>query len=94
MIKVVAKVMIKEGMVDEFVEAAKTLVAASQKEEGNIYYTLNVSVDNPRAFAILECWESMEILGTHMKTEHFQAASAVMGKVAEGEMAIELFTEV
>ena len=37
MIKVVAKVLIKEGMVDAFVASAKTLVAASQKDEGNIF---------------------------------------------------------
>ena len=94
MIKVVAKVLIKEGMVDAFVASAKVLVAASQKDEGNISYTLNVSVENQRQFAIIECWESQAALDAHMQAEHFKTAMAGMAEVAETEMSIELFTEV
>ena len=94
MIKIVAKVLIKEGMVDAFVASAKTLVEASQKDEGNIFYTLNVSVENPRQFAILECWDNQAALDAHMQADHFKAAMAGMAEVAETEMTIELFTEV
>ncbi len=94
MIKVVAKVTVKEGMTDAFLAAAKPLVTASQKDDGNIFYTLNVSVDNPRVFAIMECWENKEVLEKHMQTEHFKTATGSIGEAAEGEMSIELFTEV
>lgn len=94
MIKVVAKVLVKEGKVEEFKAVAKKLVEASVADEGNIYYTLNVSVQNPREFAILECWENQDVLDLHMKTPHFLAAMGPLGELAEKEMTIELFAEV
>ena len=94
MIKVVAKVLVKEGMADAFVEATKELVAASRKDEGNVFYTLNISTDNPGQFAFMECWENKEVLDRHMQTPHFKAAGAAMAEMTEGEMSIELFTEI
>ena len=48
MIKIVAKMLVKEGMVEEFKKTAEELVKKSQAEEGCIFYSLNVSVKNPR----------------------------------------------
>lgn len=94
MIRVVAKVEIKKDKVDEFVEAGKALVAASKKDAGNIGYTLNVSVENPLQFAIIENWESKDALDAHMKQPHFLKGTEEIGKCAVGEMTIELFQDV
>ena len=65
MIKVVAKMLIKEDKVDTFVETCKELVAASKQDEGNIGYTFNVSVENPCLFAMIENWKDQASLDVH-----------------------------
>lgn len=94
MIRVVAKVLIKEDKVDTFITAAKALVDASRKDAGNIGYTLNVSVDNPRLFAIIENWQDQESLDAHMKQPHFLESMGATKECAETDMTIELFNEV
>ncbi len=94
MLKVVAKVLVKEEMKDAFVAAGKELVAASKQDAGNIGYTLNVSVDNPLQFAIIENWADQASLDAHMKQPHFLKAMAGMKDLADDDMSIELFCEV
>jgi len=94
MVRVVAKVLIKADKVDDFVKAGKALVAASKQDEGNIGYTLNVSVDNPLQFAIIENWQDKASLDAHMKQPHFLEGTAAIGECADGGMSIELFNEV
>ena len=94
MIRVVAKVLIKEDKKDAFLAAGKELVAVSRNDAGNIGYTLNVSVDNSLQFAIIESWESKEALDAHMQQPHFVKGTEEIGKCAEGEMGIELFERV
>ncbi len=94
MIKIVAKALIKDDKVNEFVEGAKALAAASRKENGNISYTINVNVQNPRQFAFIEMWEDQAALDEHMKTNHFLSAMAALKDQADGEMNIEVYTEV
>ena len=57
MIKIVVNMPIKEGLAESFKATAKELVEKSAAEAGNIYYTLNESVENPGVFAIMECWK-------------------------------------
>lgn len=94
MIRVVAKVLVKQDKLDEFVSAGKALVAASQQDSGNIEYTLNVSAENPLQYAIIENWQDQESLAAHMKQPHFLEGTAVIGECADGEMGIEMFHEV
>ena len=94
MIKVVAKMLIKEDKVDTFVEACKELVAASKQDEGNIGYTFNVSIENPCLFAMIENWKDQASLDAHMKQPHFIKSMAITKECAAGETTIELFREV
>lgn len=94
MIKVVAKALIKEECIADFTAIGKKLVEASQKEEGNISYSLNVSTENPRLFCFIEIWESPQALIAHSKSEHFLAAMGGMTPMADEKMTIEMFREV
>ena len=94
MIKVVAKVLIKEECIADFTAIGKKLVEASQKEDGNISYSLNVSTENPRLFCFIEIWESPQILASHAKTSHFLEAMGNIKPITEGKMTIEMFQEV
>ena len=94
MIKVVAKALVKEECVSDFTAIGKKLVEASQKEDGNISYSMNVSTENPRLFCFIEIWESPQVLIAHSKAEHFLSAMGAMTPMAEEKMTIEMFSEV
>lgn len=94
MIRIVAKALVKEECVSDFTAIAKKLVEASQKENGNISYSLNVSTENPRLFCFIEIWESPQILAAHSKSAHFLEAMRNIKPMTEGRMAIEMFKEV
>ncbi|MBR2122807.1 MAG: antibiotic biosynthesis monooxygenase [Lachnospiraceae bacterium] len=94
MLKVFAKMLVKEGCVEEFKATAKELIAKSQAEEGNIYYTLNESTADPRVLAFVECWKSKEALEIHEKTEHFTTIQPKLGALCEQSFPAELLNEV
>lgn len=94
MIKVVAKSLVKEACVEDYVKLAKELVAKSQSDSGMVYYNLNVSVENSRLFAMTECWESREALQAHMASEHFTAMVPQLGTMVEEGFPLELYVEV
>ena len=94
MIRVVAKVLVKEDKKDTFIEACRELVNASRQDDGNIGYTLNVSVDNPLQFAFIENWNDQAALDAHMKQPHFVKGTAAISECADGEMFVEAFNDV
>ena len=48
MIKIVAKKLVKEDRVEDFKKIVRELVEKSLAEEGNVFYSINVSTKNPR----------------------------------------------
>jgi quinol monooxygenase YgiN len=93
MIKIVARTVVKEGMVDAYLEIVKELVQASAAEEGNITYTLNQDISNPRAFVMIEIWKDQDAIDKHNASEHFQTIVPKLGDMAE-ERSIALYQEV
>ena len=63
MIKVVARTAVREECIEAYHTLAKELVAETQKESGNISYTLNQSLENKKLHAMIEVWESREADG-------------------------------
>lgn len=94
MIKVVAKQIVKEDRIEEFVELAKQLVAASVQDPGNVYYTLNRDVKEPTVFAILEAWEDEASLRNHMETETFKKFVPMMGEFLADKAPLDLYVEI
>ena len=94
MIKVVAKHTVDENRIDEFLAMSKELIELSQKDAGNIFYTLNRNIQQPNAFAIIEAWESMDALKAHMEAEHFQRLVPQMAPLYIDGAPIEIYEEV
>ncbi len=94
MIKVVARTLVREECVEAYRALAEEIVEKSQKEPGNVFYTLNQSVENRRLYAMIEAWETMEALQTHMASEHFKRIVPQMAQYAEEKYPPELFSEV
>ena len=93
MIKIVARHVIKPDCIEQFKAGAKPLVEKSCQEEGNVFYTLNQSLNDPKVFDMIECWEDMEAIKRHNASEHFKEAAA-LAAFFEEPLTIELFTEV
>ena len=74
---------------DAFLEIAKELVAASQKEEGCIAYDIFESSTRPEVLMFCETWASDAALTAHEATAHF--TSLVPKLIELGKMKIERF---
>ncbi len=94
MIKIVARCVVREDCIAQYQELAKELVAKSQAEEGNVQYSLNQSVSDPRVHVILECWKDQAAVDAHAASEHFKRIFRQMNALREERGTIELFHEV
>jgi quinol monooxygenase YgiN len=94
MIKIVAKMPVKESEVETFKAAAKELVEKSAAEAGNVSYSLNVSTTDPCLFVIMECWKDQAAIDFHNQTEHFTTILPKLSALCEGDVSIELFNEI
>ena len=94
MIKIVAKMPVAADKVADFKAAARELVEKSRAESGNVFYTMNISRNNPNLFAVIECWKDQAAVDFHSATPHFTGILPKLAAMCDGEIAIELFDEV
>jgi quinol monooxygenase YgiN len=94
MIKIVAKMPVKEELKEQFVAEAKELVEKSAAEAGNISYSLNVSRENPNVFAMIEIWKDEAAIESHNNTEHFTGILPKLADMCAGEITIDQYEEV
>ena len=64
------------GKEAEALEAFKALVEPTHGEDGCILYALHRGNDDPRRLAFVERWESKELLGAHLESDHVKAVLA------------------
>ena len=89
-IVVMAELAPKEGAEDKIIPLAEALVEETLKEEGNIDYKFLKSVKDG-TFMFVEQWESKEILGKHLQTEHFINFGANIDGLLAGDLEINVF---
>ena len=94
MIKVVARTLVREECIEAYQALAKEIVTETQKEAGNVMYTMNQSTGDRRLHAMIEVWENMDALKAHMASEHFRRIVPQMGQYAEESYPPEIYTEV
>lgn len=70
MIFVLATVAVKSEQRADFLENARTVIAATVKEPGCLSYDLTSSITEPNGFVFVERWESREALGRHFESPH------------------------
>lgn len=93
MIKIFAKMLVKEECIDKFIELTKELVEKSRAEEGNVFYSINRSVNDDRTFAFIECWKDQAAIDIHNATPHFTGIVPQLGELCEKAYGAELFYE-
>lgn len=91
MIIVLAKAIPKdEDACAKIVEFAQDLIENTKKEEGNIDYNLySNTADGTLLF--VEQWESKEILGSHLQTDHFIRFGKNIEDLVASELIIDVF---
>ena len=91
MIFVLAKAIAKdEDACEKIVEFAQDLIENSRKEDGNIDYNL-YSNTGDGTLLFVEQWESIEILRTHLQTEHFLKFGENIADLVAAELDIAVY---
>ena len=94
MIKITAKLIVKEEKIDEFQKLAGELVQKSRAEEGNVSYSLNQSIHDPKIHCFIEIWKDEGVVESHNASEHFTRILPQLGVMGEAPADIQLFREI
>lgn len=94
MIKIIARRLVREECLDEYLRLTRELVTSSQAEEGCVSYTLNRCSENPRLFSFIEIWKDQDAIDAHNTSEHFTRIVPQLGKLLETSFPVEHYTEV
>ncbi len=79
-----------EEACEKIVGFAQDLIENSRKEDGNIDYNL-YSNTGDGTLLFVEQWESIEILGTHLNTEHFLKFGGNIADLVAEDLIIDVF---
>ena len=88
---VVARVAVKEGQEKAFTEIAAKLVEATRAEEGNLFYSLYQSTENPSIFIIYEEYKDDAAFDAHANSAHFTAFAEATNDIMAGELVVDTF---
>jgi len=78
---IVATVTVKPEYKEDVLKAIKTVVDATRKETGNIFYDVFEDIKNPLKFVFIETWKSQAAIDSHNQSAHFlDFVKAVDGK--------------
>jgi len=94
MIKVVAQFFFKAEEVENALALAKDLVVETRKEKGCVSYELCQNKENSKHVAVIEEWESQEVLDAHMQTPHFTDLVPKLQALTEQDIIITAFNKV
>jgi quinol monooxygenase YgiN len=95
MIAIIAEMPIKEGQMDQAVEAAKAFMEHVKTEEGCLYYTANVDTKNaPNTLVFMERYKDKEAIKIHGESPQFQELFAKVAPLLDGEPVLRRLTEV
>ena len=64
------------------------------KEEGTLYYTLNIDEKSPDTFIFIERYKDMDALSAHGSTPHFKEFMEKTMTFAAGAPEINVFNEI
>ncbi|MFP4257226.1 MAG: putative quinol monooxygenase [Desulfobacterales bacterium] len=93
MISVIAKLHVQEGKRDEALDAVKELMAEVAKEEGTLFYSVNVNEKDPNTLVMIERYSDREALDAHGSTPHFKNFMEKAGKFLAGRPEITAYDE-
>ncbi len=93
-LRVIARVIAREGRAEELQGLLRGMVAPTRAEVGCRFYELFASNNIPRLFYINELWESQAHLEAHVVTPHFVEIFGKAQALLAGPLEVNLLTEV
>ena len=94
MIRVVARIVVAEENVEEFLAIATELVEKTRELDGPVSYNLVRSLGDPTQFRMLEVWDELGKLEAHLAKEHFTTAIPRIGALAIDAPPADVFEDV
>ena len=94
MLSVIAKLPIKEGKMEEIIQAFKELMVQVAKEEGTVAYTINRSQATPNTLVVMERYKDKSALDAHSSSPHFKAFLPKSGALMAGRPEITVLEEI
>lgn len=91
MLIVNAKIIPKEGKLDEIVEKAQDLLVESREHKGNISYNLYKNVED-NTLMFVEKWKCKKGLEKHMEKEVFVAFGQAIKDLVASDLDVEIYT--
>lgn len=87
MVLIIAKLVVKAGKENEFIEVTKPLIKGSNEEAGCIEYILYRDQENRSVFHFIEKWKDMDAVKTHKAASHY-VNSGLGDFIAEKEVTL------
>ena len=78
MVIITARVKLRSGAREEFLEAFRWMKPRVMNDPGAIVYELHCSADDPDEFLFYEQYESKEAFDHHLSTDHFKKLAATI----------------
>ena len=94
MIGVIAKLKIKDGDRDNFIEAMGKLVQAVADNEPDCFYYEMHETDDPLTIMMMELYKTDEAYKSHSQTEHFKTLGMALGPFMAGAPEISVHKKV
>ena len=88
MIGVIAKLKIKDGDRDNFIEAMGKLVEAVAENEPDCFYYEMHETDDPQTIMMMELYKTDEAYKSHSQTEHFKTLGMALGPFMAGALSL------
>ena len=85
---IVATVTVKPEFGEDVLKAIKTVVDATRKEPGCIFYDVFEDINNSMKFVFIEIWKSQAAIDSHFRSTHFND----FVKAVEGKATLEANT--
>lgn len=94
MIAVIARIPIVPEKKQEALEVIKNLMKEVAKEEGTLFYSVNINEKEPDTLVFIERYKDMEAVKAHSSTPHFKDFMSKAAGFAAGKPEITLYEEI
>jgi quinol monooxygenase YgiN len=75
---ITAKFRVRPEHADDWVELTRAFTDATRAEPGNLWFDWSRSVDDPTEFVLVEAFRDGDAGGEHVRSVHFQEATATL----------------
>lgn len=84
------KVQAAQGQRDAVQQLLCEMMEASRLEEGNLYYSVLASTEEPDSFYIMDGWASAEALAAHHDSDHVARIVGAMQPMLKGDIIVKM----